>query len=88
MTIHQGTSAQSDPLFPASTLLPLSEAGGFTPLNHIPGMVRPLAASLGIIPLIQKNVVTAATRNTEVKQTQYTVDGRTETDAVPIVVTD
>ena len=77
-----------DPLFPRAALLPLTERGGHTPLAHTPGPIRPFSASLAVIPIECGNDETTATHDTEVKQTQYTSDGKMETDAVPIVVTD
>ncbi|MGQ0837429.1 hypothetical protein [Actinokineospora sp.] len=80
--------SSSDPLFPAATLLPLTEPGGYSPPAHRPGPLRPLSASLAVVPTECGTDETTATRNTEVKQTQHTSDGKMETDAVPIVVTD
>ncbi|WP_156754145.1 hypothetical protein [Actinokineospora pegani] len=79
---------QRDPLFPRPALLPLTERGGYAPPAHTTGSIRPWSASLAVVPIECGKDETTATRDTEVKQTQYTSDGKMETDAVPIIVTD
>ncbi|GLZ41415.1 hypothetical protein [Actinokineospora sp. NBRC 105648] len=78
----------ADPIFPAGALLPLTERGGYAPPEHVPAGLRPYSAALAVTPPRAGGDETTATQDTEVKQTQFGADGRVETDAVPIVVTD
>ncbi len=83
------SSAGSDVLFPARALLPLSApGGGQRPLDHVPGVRRPLAAALGVIPAQCGKHDTTASRWTEDKPTQKSRDGVVEPDTVSIPHTD
>lgn len=83
------SSAESDVLFPARALLPLSApGGGHHPLPHVAGALRPLAAALGVSPVEAGKHDTTATRWTEDKETQKSRDGVVEPDTVPITHTD
>ncbi len=77
-----------DPIAPRAAFLPLTEANGYVPLAHTPGSIRPFAATLAVVPVLSGGDQTSATRDNEVKQTQRSSDGKMETDAVTIVVTD
>jgi hypothetical protein len=78
-----------DPLFPTPGLLPLSEPGGHTPPVNVPGLLRPLAATLAVRPpLDAKKHDTNPSRWTENKPTQTSEDGRVVSDTTPIVHTD
>jgi hypothetical protein len=80
---------EPDILFPANALLSLSSLdSGNVPLPHAPGMLRPLAAALGVVPAEAGKHDTTATRWTEDKATQKSRDGVVEPDTVPIVHTD
>ncbi len=82
-------SARSDVLFPLKALLPLSApGGGHCPLPHVPGILRPLVAALGVTPIEAGKHDTTATRWTEDKETQKSRDGVVEPDTVPITHTD
>jgi len=82
--------AAPDPLFPASTTLPLSEPGGVVyPVAHMPGLLRPFAATLGVpAPAEAKKHDTASTRNTTSQQTQQSDDGNVRSDTIPDTTTD
>lgn len=77
-----------DPLFPAAALLPQSAQDGYVPLAHVHRGIRPFAATLAVVPVNRAGDETTGTRDNEVKQTQRSSDGKMETDAVTIVVTD
>lgn len=82
-------SAKSDVLFPARALLPLSAPGGGQHLlAHVPGVRRPLAAALGVMPVQCGKHDTTASRWTEDKPTQKSRDGVVEPDIVSIPHTD
>lgn len=81
--------AESDILFPAKALSPLSLAGGgHLPLPSTPGALRPLAAALGVTPVQCGKHDTTATRWSEDKATQKSRDGVVEPDTVSITHTD
>lgn len=74
-------SIEPDILFPTNALLPLSGAGGGNvPLPHMPRMLRPLGAALGVAPVEAGKHDTTATRWTEDKATQKSRDGVVEPD--------
>jgi hypothetical protein len=82
-------NAELDILFPARALLSLSSpGGGQLPLAHVPGVLRPLAASLGVVPAECGKHDTTATRWNEDKATQKSRDGIVEPDTVSIQHTD
>jgi hypothetical protein len=85
-----GVPEATDPLFPAPALLPLADAGGsYTPLDTVPGAARPFSATLGVpAPVEGKKHDTTASRWTEQKTTQRSIDGKVEPDTQPIVHTD
>lgn len=87
---HRCDLAGPDPLFPASTMLPLNEPGGVAyPLAHIPGRLRPFAATLGVpVPAEAKKHDTANTRNTTTQSTQRSDDGVVVPDTVTDTTTD
>ena len=76
--------AAPDPLFPASTTLPLGEPGAVQyPVAHVPGSLRPFAASLGVpAPSEVKKHDTTNTRNSTKQPTQQSDDGRVRPDTV------
>jgi hypothetical protein len=82
--------AAPDPLFPASTTLPLNEPGGVAyPVAHTPGMLRPFSAALGVpAPAETKKHDTANTRNTTSQRTQQSDDGNVRPDTITDTTTD
>lgn len=82
--------AQSDPLFPASAALQLSGPGGLQhAVAHVPGVVRPFAATLAVpAPVEAKRHDTTATRNSTQDPTQRSYDGKVVPDTVPDTTTD
>jgi hypothetical protein len=80
----------SNQLFPAAALLPLSEPGGYTTaLPDRPGPLRPFSATLAVPVLPQaKKHDTNSTRWTENKATTTSKDGNVVPDSVPVVNTD
>jgi hypothetical protein len=75
-----------DPLVPPSALLPQCDtrSGGVVPLVHEPGGIRPYSATLAVPPLEMGKHDTTATKWTENKETEYSDDGETKPDSVPI----
>jgi len=86
----QGGSTRPDPLFPAEAFLPLCEAGGGQhAVPHSPGALRPFAASLGVVALVEaKKHDTTASRWAETEETERSKDGEVIPDSVTHVYTD
>jgi hypothetical protein len=81
--------ADGDPLFPSAALLPLSDTrGGQVPLVGTPGSLRPLSASLGVVPIEYGKHNTTGTRWYEDDPTQKSDDGRVVPDTVKVLRTD
>src|SRR5262249_54943501 len=82
--------AAPDPLFPSSNILPLNEPGGVAyPVAHMPGALRPFAATLGMpASAEEKKHDTANTRNTTSQATQRSDDGRVVPDTITDTTTD
>ncbi len=83
-------SAQSDdPLFPSVALLPLSDVrGGQLPLVGKPGSLRPLSATLGVVPIEFGKHDTTASRWWEDDPTEKADDGTVVPDTVRVLRTD
>jgi hypothetical protein len=84
------SAGQIDPLFPAAALMALSEPGGVQyPVEHVPGTLRPFAATLGVpAPRDGKKHDTTATRWNETKVQQTSKDGQVVPDSVTVTHTD
>ncbi|HSV67486.1 MAG TPA: hypothetical protein VLJ59_16470 [Mycobacteriales bacterium] len=81
----------SDILFPASSLLPLAERGdgAYTPEIHVPGPLRPLSASLGVVvPIEAGKHATKRSRVTKAVPTEVSDDGNVVPDTRHEVYTD
>jgi hypothetical protein len=89
MTTTQG-GVGHDPLFPQSTLLPLSHVGGVQlTIDNVPGQLRPFAATLGVPrPLDGKKHDTTSTSETKSTNSQTSKDGQVVTDTVSDTSTD
>lgn len=85
----RSTSHPADVLFPSAGLLPLSDVrGGHRPVATTPGRLRPLPATLAVVPIECGKHDTTSTRWTEDDPTERTDDGKVIKDSVPIVRTD
>lgn len=82
-------TAAQDTIFPSAALLPLSDVrGGHRPMATTPGDLRPLPASLAVVPIECGKHDTSASRWTENDPTEVTDDGKVTKDTVPVVRTD
>lgn len=79
-----------DPLSTPAALLPLSDTrtGGQRPVEHVPGLLRPFAATLAVVPIVHGKHNTTATKWDETKPTQDCKDGVVVPDTVTIPHTD
>jgi len=76
-------------LTPSIALLPLSEpGGGYVPIEHTPGSIRPFSAALGVVPIVEGKHRTTATKNTAKQPTQRSLNGRVIADTETVVQTD
>jgi hypothetical protein len=80
----------SDVVFPGAVTLPLCErAGGVVVIDHVPGLLRPFSATLGVsAPPSAKKHDTTASRWKEKQHSQTSKDGKTVTDTVEVLHTD
>jgi hypothetical protein len=71
-------------------MLPLSEPGGLLyPVEHVPGTLRPFAATLAVsVPPEAKKHDTASTRNSTTETTQTSKDGTVVPDTLSDTTTD
>lgn len=72
----------SDPLFPTTALLPLSDAGGVQmAIPHAPGPLRPFIATLGVPQRLgDKKHDTSATKSTHSTNNRTINDGTSVPD--------
>lgn len=80
----------SDPLVPARSLLPLAEtrSGGYRPVDHVPGPLRPFSATLAVVPVQCGKHDTTESKWEETKETQESKDGEVVPDSVVEIKTD
>jgi hypothetical protein len=83
-------AGQVDPLFPGPALMALSDRGGVqSPVDHVPGRLRPFAATLGVpAPRDAKKHDTTGTRWNETRVQQTSKDGQVVPDSVTVTHTD
>lgn len=80
----------SDPLVSPASLLPLADtaSGGYRPMDHVPGPLRPYSASLAVVPIECGKHETTATRHETTEATEIIKDGTAVSDSVTKVSTD
>lgn len=82
-------AARQDVLVPVAALLPLSDRnGGHVPLPGVPGLLRPLSASLAVKPIECGKHDTTASRWYEEDATEKSDDGVVVPDTVKVLRTD
>lgn len=90
MSVRTHIAQPCDPLFPSPALLPLSDPGGVqNTIEHTPGTLRPLAATLGVPRLPDgKKHDTTSTRWTDSTPGETSHEGNVVTDTVTDTYTD
>lgn len=80
----------SDVVCPGAATLPLCvRTGGVVVVDHVPGVLRPFSATLGVwAPPTGKKHDTTASRWKEKQRSQTSKDGKTVTDTVEVLHTD
>lgn len=80
----------SDVVCPGAVTLPLcARTGGVVVVDHVPGVLRPFSATLGVgaLPSGKKHDTTAS-RWKEKQHSQTSKDGKIATDTVEVLHTD
>jgi len=87
--LRPGRLTRQDTLVPVAALLPLSDHnGGQIPLTGAPGVLRPLCAALGVVPIELGKHDTTASRWYEEDETEKSDDGVVKPDTVTVLRTD